>query len=431
MGRTLLSRLFLLLALAMTLSALTWGAIFTFSDREPRARNFAQLLSSVANLTRSAVVAADPARRGALLGELSRSEGIRIYVAEDNEPLPPPPDDDFLRRVEQHLQAAQGAETHLALEHNGERAIFLRVLIEGDAYWIALPSERLNRSHSLQWLGWGALAAAIAFAAAAVFVRRLTRPLRDLATAARSLGTGQQPAPLTVSGPEELATVASAFNQMTADLAQVEQDRALILAGVSHDLRTPLARLRMAMELSVSDSEMLAAMESDVDEMDRTIGQFLDFARGNSGEPPEPQDLRALLADLAEQVQRRGDPLTAALDDVGPLPLRPKALRRAISNLIENALRYAGREQPIALSLQRQGNEIRIEVADRGPGIPAAEVERLKRPFTRLEAARSDANGAGLGLAIVERIARQHGGQLDLLANPGGGLLARVRIPAS
>lgn len=430
MFRTLLARLFFLLALAMMLSALAWAGIFAYSEQGPRTRQFAQLLSSVANLTRAALVASHPAQRHELLNELSRQEGIRIYVAESDEPAPSRPMDPFLAQVQEQLQQTLGPRTRLLMEHQGEKAIFLRISIEGDDYWIALPRERFARSHASQWIGWGLLAAAIALLAAGAFVSRLTRPLRDIAGAAREIGAGHHPPPLAERGPEELTAVARAFNQMNADLARLNQDRTLVLAGISHDLRTPLTRLRLGLELAVADRELREGMGADIDEMDRTIGQFLDFARTDGGEAVVETDLPGLLANLATQYTRRGVTIKTHLETIHPLPLRPQALRRAISNLIDNALRHGDGDHPVELVLlMLQPDEVAIEVRDRGPGIPATEAERLKRPFTRLETARSNTGGAGLGLAIVERIALQHGGGLELLPREGGGLTARVRMP--
>ncbi|MDP2134825.1 MAG: ATP-binding protein, partial [Sulfuritalea sp.] len=251
----------------------------------------------------------------------------------------------------------------------------------------------------------------------------------------RQVGAGETPARLDESGPTELATVAHAFNQMSADLAQIDQDRALILAGVSHDLRTPLTRLRMGIEMS-ADEGLREGMTADIEEMDKTIGQFLDFARSEGGEAAQEVDLAALLLEIATQYRRRGFPVDfAAAAAVPPAPtpvgsvrVRPQALRRAVSNLIDNALRYAGSDAPVELALDPAAGEFCIEVRDTGPGIPAADVERMKRPFARLEAARSNTTGAGLGLAIVDRIARFHNGRLDLLPRPGGGLIARLTL---
>ena len=428
--RTLLARLFLLLAAAMTLSALAWAGIFVFSDRHPRAQQMAQLLTSVTNLTRAAIISAHPDNRLNLLDDLSQAEGLRLDIADEDEPPPAPPEDRFIQDVQTLLQNNLGPHTYLTLERKGVHAIFLRTQIEGDDYWIALPLERLDRSRSLQWMGWGALAAAVALLAAAAFVSRLTRPLRKLAQAARMVGAGQHPPPLPEDGPEELATVAQAFNQMDADLSRLDQDRALILAGVSHDLRTPLTRLRMGIEMSVEDDESRNAMSADVEEMDRTIGQFLDFARSDGGEEKQGVRFDQTLADLASQYQRRQLPVTVELVEAPAIPGQPQALRRLAANLIDNALRYAP-GQTVEVTLALDQGKLVLTVADRGPGIPPEEAERLKRPFTRLESARSNTGGAGLGLAIVERIARQHGGHLDLLPRDGGGLLARVTIPAS
>lgn len=428
MFRTLLARLFFLLALAMILSAVAWAGIFAYAERGPRTRQFAQLLTSVANLTRAAVVAADPARRSDLLQELSRQEGIRIYVAEDQEPLGAWPEDPFLARVQAHLQQTLGPNTRLVMERQGERAIFLRISIAGDDYWIALPRERFANSHATQWIGWGLLAAAIALIGAGIFVSRLTRPLRDIANTAREIGAGRHPPPLPEAGPEELTAVALAFNQMNADLARLDQDRSLVLAGVSHDLRTPLTRLRLGLEMGVPDPEQREAMAIDIDEMDSTIGQFLDFARSDGGEPPQETDLGSLLEQVAASYRRRGVALDTRLAPLPPLPVRPQALRRAVANLIDNAQRHGGAGQAVELSLRCEAEWAIVEVSDRGPGIPAEAAERLKRPFTRLEAARSNTGGAGLGLAIVERVANQHGGSLELLPRAGGGLTARVRM---
>jgi two-component system osmolarity sensor histidine kinase EnvZ len=224
---------------------------------------------------------------------------------------------------------------------------------------------------------------------------------------------------------------------MSADLAQIDQDRALILAGISHDLRTPLTRLRMGIEMA-GDDGLREGMTADVEEMDKTIGQFLDFARSEGGEAPQDVDVAALLLDIATQYRRRGfkvDLVAPAAPVLAPpavaRPVRPQALRRAISNLIDNALRYAGSESLVELALGGAGGEFSIEVLDRGPGIPADEVERMKRPFARLEAARTNTAGAGLGLAIVDRVARSHNGRLELLPREGGGLLARLALPAN
>jgi two-component system osmolarity sensor histidine kinase EnvZ len=205
----------------------------------------------------------------------------------------------------------------------------------------------------------------------------------------------------------------------------MERERAMVLAGISHDLRTPLSRLRLALEMHGGDSGATSAMVADIEEIDAVIGQFLDYARGEN-ERKAPGDLNAMLVDLAGHYARLGKRVT--LDDrpVAEFAFARMGVRRAVSNLVDNALRYAG--EPVEIRSLQSGKSACIEVADRGPGIPENEVERLKRPFTRLEVARSGAGGSGLGLAIVERVARSHGGRLDLLPREGGGLVARLTL---
>ncbi|KYC29124.1 putative osmolarity sensor protein [Sterolibacterium denitrificans] len=433
---SLLWRTFLLVALLMLLSVLAWFAIFRLYQEEPRARQIAQLMISVVNLTRSAIINAAPEHRRELLRDLSDREGIHIYPYESDESIAPLDNEFILRRVKAHLLDELGPQTQFTLERNGEHAVFISFAIdeEGDnEYWVALPRERIEHILHRQWLGWGLAAILLSLGGAYLIVFRVTRPLRALAQAARQIGRGRQPAPLAETGPGEIIDVTRAFNQMSADLSRLDSDRALILAGISHDLRTPLTRLRMGIEMISADDpaaqDTRDGMIADVEEMDQTINQFLDFARETGNEPLQETDLTALLNDLANQYKRRGTALETAFELLPPCLVRTQAIRRAVTNLIDNALRHAGSDGlSLALRLDDPQHVV-IEVNDRGPGISPAEVERLKLPFTRLESARSNTAGAGLGLAIVDRIARSHNGSFQLLPRPGGGLTARIVMP--
>ncbi len=233
------------------------------------------------------------------------------------------------------------------------------------------------------------------------------------------------PEPLPESGPRELRTLASAFNQMASDLAQLEQDLAMVLAGISHDVLTPLARLRLSLEMSGTDASTADAMAADIEEIDAVIGQFLEFARGTQ-EDKRLTDLESLMDEIESRYARIGEVLKRTRGGVAPLKLAPMAVRRAITNLIDNARRYARGTIEIE-TIAATGVAV-VEVRDRGPGIPPGEVERLKQPFTRLDQARTGSGGSGLGLAIVERIARAHGGRVELLPREDGGLVARLVI---
>ncbi len=381
--QSLLWRAFLLVAALMLASVAAWLAIFSRAELDRRSQQIAQMVASMTNLTRTALLAADPRLRRDLLEELSELEGVHVYPADANDRIEPPPSIALTRRVEARLVERLGPETQLAFAVNDEPGLFVRFRIFPDddgLYWLALPRERLARHFPWQWLGWGMAVLLLSLGGAWWIVYRIVKP--------------------------------------------IENERALLLAGISHDLRTPLARLRMEIEMSVANDMARAGMEADIEEMDRTVGQFLDFARPAEKIAATPVDLAALLADIVNRYGHRlaGTDFRPAIANV-----RPDPLRRAVMNLIENALRHGG--DPVELALTSEGRDIIIAVLDRGPGIPPDQVARLRQPFARGETARTGAAGAGLGLAIVERIVQAEGGRLELAPREGGGLAARIRLP--
>lgn len=431
--RTLLWRTFLLIVLLVVLSLAAWFQIYNHYALRPRAVQAAQTVVSVVNLTRAALVASEESQRVSLLLELNSLEGIRIYPAEADDPLVALPATESMRLLQEQVRIRLGNFTRFSSGLKGQDGFFVSFRLDDDTpddeYWVMMPAEKFARAGFAEWAGWATAATAMSLIGAYLLVFGITRPLKALERAASRIGRGEHIDPLPEHGSSELAAVSQAFNQMMRDLAQLESDRALILAGVSHDLRTPLARLRLGIEISGAAEDDVAAMSADIEEMDRIINQFLDFARDSHAEPLSPTELAPLLRDVADRYIKRGTLLNLARIDEVRLEVRSTALRRALTNLIDNALRYAGSDKPVSVSLVSRGAECEIEIADRGPGIAAAEVDRLKRPFTRLETARTDARGSGLGLAIVDRVARMHGGSLELLPRDGGGLRALMRLP--
>ena len=433
--RTLLWRIFLLVTVLMLASVAVWSAIFSHFDQASQARQTAQTVVSIINLTRTALLNADPALRKDLLLDLATLEGIRIYPAEAQDKTTPMDDTPVLRLVTREVRLQLGADTRFAASWEGLSGFWVSFRIGADDpadaedFWVMLPIERVIRPHAREWMWWGLAALSLAMLGAYAIVSRLNRPLRAMALAARTVGRGEMPPRLSESGPAEVADLAHAFNQMAHDLQQLDADRALILAGVSHDLRTPLARLRLGIEMCGADPADVDAMVSDIEDMDRIINQFLEFSKKDGGEQPEALDLAALADELATLYARRG--FTIPVDHRGAaLALaRPQALRRALTNLIENAIHYAG--QAPELEVGSPAGKPTIHVLDRGPGIPPDEAERVKRPFTRLESARSNTKGSGLGLAIVDRSVRGQNGEFRLGARPGGGLDACIELPAA
>ena len=432
MPRTLLARTFLLLAALVLLTTAIWFGLFRYIEAEPRARETAQLAASAVNLIRASLFAAAPEKRMGLFTEFSRREDIRLLPAENADHIEAMPDTRFLNLLQVEMANQLGEHTRIAASVNDIRGFWVSFRLDehdDEEYWLVLPRERATRSIARHWISWGLLTLSLALAVAWLIASRISRPLKAMAQSAETVGRGHMPAPLPEDGAEELSRLAKAFNRMAADLQRHEQDRSEVLAGISHDLRTPITRLRLETEMSIADADARQAAIADLEQMEAVISQFMDYARTETGEAATHYDLSALLSCLIERQQSVGRNCQLELLALPEITLRPKAITRALNNLIDNAWKYG--EGEITVKAAAVNREIWLEIGDHGPGIPATETERLKRPFTRLETARTNATGTGLGLAIVERIARLHNGRLELLPNPGGGLLARLVLPIS
>jgi two-component system osmolarity sensor histidine kinase EnvZ len=274
-------------------------------------------------------------------------------------------------------------------------------------------------------LVFGALLTFVSF----IFLRNQMRPIRRLAEAATAFGKGRA-IHYRPSGATEVRAAGAAFLDMRNRIERQTQARTFMLSGISHDLRTPLTRLRLGLAL-IDDPEVPALLR-DVDEMTRMLDSFLDHARGEAADEPQPTDVLAVLGDIVADARRAGQAATllpAEGADPGPVPLRPLALRRAVGNLIGNALRHGTRAD---IGVTFGDRTIRISVEDDGPGIPADQRDEAMRPFTRLDPARNQNRGAGvgLGLAIVADAARVHGGSLRLSDSTRlGGLRADLVLP--
>jgi two-component system osmolarity sensor histidine kinase EnvZ len=408
---------------------LAWVGIFRVAERAPRAQRTAQQIASVVNITRWALISADPAKRYELLSELSQSERIQVYAAGPADRITPLPHRPFIQELATELRRQLGPGTEITLTRNNVSGAWVSFRIDDEKFWVFMPRSRFERNEPLRWVGWGVLVLILALGGAFFIVSRINRPLRELTRASAQMGRGATPQPVTEEGPTEISTLARAFNQMAEDLKRLDDERVLLLAGVSHDLRTPLTRIRLGLEMmdDKGDAALRAGVVQDIEDIDAAIGQFLDFARLRDAEAVVPDtDLTALVASAVSRYDRAGKAVRAQLEPVPPLALRPRAMQRLIANLIDNALRHGA--PPVDVTTAREGTSAVIEVLDRGPGIPAAAAERMLQPFTRLDAARGG-SGTGLGLAIADRIARMHGGTVKLLARDGGGLRARVELP--
>ncbi|MBC7780515.1 MAG: HAMP domain-containing protein [Proteobacteria bacterium] len=435
--RSLLWRTVALLVPLLVLSQLAWFGMLSLSDREPRARQVAERVASVVNLTRAALVGSRPERRRELLVELNESEGIRVYP--DDDTLPPGilGEGPIRRYVAAELVRRLGEDTLVYDARGTERGLWVSFRIDEDRFWVVLPPPRARGPFPWTWFAWGLLVLGLSIVGAYLIVNRITRPLRAAVPAAAALGRGEEPPPLPESGPYEVAALGRAFNEMARDIRELDEARKLLLAGISHDLRTPLARLRLGVEMmpSSTDSALADGMVQDIEDMDAIIDQFLAYVReSRNDEIAVEADVNALVRTVVERFDRQGTPVRVKLDALPAMRVRPLSFQRMLGNLIDNAFRHAR----VPASVGAPGVEVRtgrldpntafVAVLDRGPGIAEADRERVLQPFQRVDAARTD-KGSGLGLAIVERIARLHGGRIVLAGRDGGGLEARIELP--
>ncbi len=433
---TLFWRTFLLIVLLLVACLVAWSQSFRVFEREPRARQIAQQVISIVNITRSALLYSDPVLRRELLAELADNEGIRIVPREPGDVTQDLPDVPLVRMVSEIVRDRLGPQTLLAADVNGVPGNWVSFSIEEDAYWVYIERDPWSRDLGQQWIRWALIAALLSLIAAIAITGVVNRPLARLSRAARDLGAGRMPPPLPETGPAELRTVNESFNRMVADLDRLEQDRAVLLAGISHDLRTPLTRLRLEIEMSGLPDETREAMAGDIEQMDSIVRQFLDYARFSPSQPLQPPqrlDLSALVADAMTH-HRLEPPPAVELAPGLAIDGHAVELQRALDNLVTNASRYGRSDDGVlhlTVRLTRVAQDAVLEVIDRGTGVPAADVERLLRPFQRGDASRGGGAGAGLGLAIVARIARLHRGRFELLpvAADGRGLCARLTLP--
>ncbi|MDU9024307.1 ATP-binding protein [Pseudomonas corrugata] len=332
---------------------------------------------------------------------------------------------------QRQMQAELGADTEVRLRMHSPPALWVRAPSLGDG-WLKVPlyPHPLRGQKIWNVLGWFLAIGLLSTASAWIFVSQLNQPLKRLVYAARQLGQGRSVRLPISDTPSEMTEVYRAFNQMAEDVEQAGRERELMLAGVSHDLRTPLTRLRLSLELMGERTDLTREMVRDIEDMDAILDQFLAFIRDGRDESVEEVDLSELVREVVAPYNQGEEKVHLQLEPIQPFPLRRVSMKRLLNNLIGNALNHAGTGVEVAAYVSGDTNApyVVLSVMDRGAGIDPSELEAIFNPFTRGDRARGG-KGTGLGLAIVKRIASMHGGNVELRNRVGGGLEARVRLP--
>lgn len=430
--RSLLARNIALLIALVMLSQVCSLAVLLHYVQRPRVQRTAVVFAHYITTLDALFEAAPDTARDALVARLNdhaqppdaaslepQSNLLHIYVTYQRRV--------FLDTLRQNLPA----DMAVRWQTEGGQRMWILLHAHSTPYWIALPVPEDARGAGLDAaillsLGLAGLAALTGY----LIQRHLNRPLQNLAHAARRVSSGDTPPPLPTDGPTEIAEVSSAFNQMTQALQQAEATRALMLAGISHDIRTPLTKLRLAMAMAITDhgdDSFVIAAEAYLDQIETILQQFMDYAGSGERETAQPGDLNALVSRLAADFAGLGHEFELSLGTLPVFPYRPITMMRLLMNLMQNAVVYGRTGFAVRTWVEKE--HACVAIGDRGEGLAPQELEALKAPFQRGRNARSQPGGTGLGLAIVERIARLHGGSLQFHARDGGGLEVWVVLP--
>ena len=436
-GVSLFWRTFFFLALLLFGSIVAWLQTFRALESEPRALQSAQQLASMVNLSRAALRYSDAIARVSLIKTLAEQEHVSITLREPKDIFEAAEDDEFGRRISEELTARLGPSTVVATSVNGQKGFWVGFSIESEAYWLLTDPSRMGPSRSSTWIIWLSTAAGLSLAGAAFIARLINQPLKQLSFAASRMRDGDFDASRLNEqvATSEIREVNIGFNRMAEQLSKIEQDRVIMLAGISHDLRTPLARLRLETEMSVADLDARAHMAADIAQLDAIIDKFLDYARHDPVEL-EPVSLAAVIESAVYGVREHDDlRITVSVPPNLQVLADEIELLRIVTNLIENARRYGKTPETgiarVEIAAKARDQWVLIKVRDHGMGVSAETLPKLTRPFFRGDAARTAATGAGLGLAIVEKTIHRMGGVFNLANTSTGGLAAHIKLRKS
>lgn len=433
-GFNLFWRTFFFLSLLLFGSIVAWLQTFRALESEPRAIQNAQQLASLVNLSRAALRYSDSIARVSLIKELAEEEKVQITPRTPKDVHEPFNGDEFNQRIARELLTRLGSDTVVAGSVNNMKGLWVGFSIDNDAYWLLTDASKMGPPRNSTWAIWLLTAAALSLAGAAVIARLINQPLKQLSFAASRMRDGDFDASLLDEkvATSEIREVNIGFNRMAEQLSKIEQDRVVMLAGISHDLRTPLARLRLETEMSVSDPDAREHMAADIAQLDAIIDKFLDYARP---EPAllEPISLNAVVDAAVYAVADYPDmKVTLDIPESIDILADEVELSRVIANLLENARRYGKTPQTgiaqVEVAAKTRDQWVIIKVRDHGEGVPPASLSKLTSPFFRGDAARTAATGAGLGLAIVEKTIHRMGGMFSLSNTSSGGLAAHIKL---
>ncbi len=432
---TLFARAIVVLISMIILSIVVGSMIYLYFITRPSASSTADLFSQHINSVHHALVTMEPDKRDTYINELVE-KGF-LAVNRDETALPGRAAEKMYEHIfleyYPKLLLDKNAEIRFdyddLLHSENPRIVWAKVNLGDKKIWLGTPMGDFQADFLANFIAVLAVIILLTLLGAFLISKVVKKPLKQLTHAASLLGQGKLPEPISETGTEEFKTMSKAFNKMSKDIKALDDDRNLMLAGISHDLRTPLARVRLALDMvdNKIEKNLYDGMVQDIEDIDKIIGQFLTFVRDGIDEVFSYEDVNGIVEHVATGFQLEGKKIKLALNGIENSMVKPVAMQRLFMNLINNAWHYGRQDVEVETSMRNE--HICIEVKDCGDGIPESEMERLKQPFTRMDVSRSNTKGAGLGLTIVDRIVQWHNGKFDMQTRDGGGLIVSVYLP--
>lgn len=434
---SLFGRAFILLFFIIMLSLMFWLFAFYKAQEEPRAKQIADRAVTAYNIAQRSLAYVPSEHRPALVLELATIGDTQVFPRELSDITELLPNSSYWQLIADKVhKAINDPEFFIASSVNDEPGLWLSMKVQDELYWLLIRHPPLFDDLKKELFHWVLIALVIASFGSALVTLFANAPLKSLSKVINSLGRGEQPPVLPIdSGPHDLRVLFNDINHMVEDLRQADSDRQIMLGGISHDLRTPLARMRLEIEMSDISEESKQAVDGDLAQVNHCIDQLLEYSRPVQAVLPKAINVTQILTQLCEREQSYTQDLHGELDFNIENKLFAQIseinLHRIVGNLIENARRYGRTPEDkinIMVRAYTQNKQVYIDVSDYGQGVKPEDVARLLRPFARGDIARTGVSGAGLGLAICERLLKQVGGSLQLLPNKPNGLLCRIEI---
>ena len=420
MPNSLIGRTSFILVVVLILSQLFSNYLVRHFYVEPQTKQRMALIGKELTLIKQALRELPVVKRQAYLIEVAKQQNFLLLPTGRREPLRitlQQKEGPLVKEFSTYAPKNPGEKQQMIMQQQGERALWVKLRVPGGSYWIGVPASQLRVKLPWQWIVWVSVGIVVAILWALWLFHKINKPLLRLTKAAEQMSKGETPEKLDESGGSEISQLSHAFNKMVSDIQSLTENRKFLLAGVSHDLRTPLARMRLAIEMMPEENNAIKEdLILDIEDMNTIIEQFLTYIRHGSDEKSALSDVNALIQAISKRFHHEKHHIDLKLQAIKPIQIKPMAMQRALMNLINNAFTHA--ESDVVIKSHQQEDKVVISIEDFGQGMPADELASAWQPFSR----------GGMGLAITKRIIESMGGSISLESKTSGGLLVQIKV---